>query len=231
MAVPNEVVKGRRDEQKKSSPNTREPWTLSGTLAGLVFSAIVLSSVPLAMCSIRTIIALPMTVALATAWEYIPQRSLPTFGSIMRIAWDYARVSWTGIGLFSITLGLGSSLVLTVAMMLGSRRFKDLLLGPDGNKTFRPSDLPRYVLPVGAGAMAAIELGVGLAALRWWYDDSLDAVTSAWARMMVCGVFGGVATMFVQSRKFTDRSNRELGEGESSPDSPAGTDAPLTSEV
>ena len=179
-----------------------------GAIAITIFSATFLSTVFTFVLSIRTLMALPATLALATVWEYVSQQSVPSLASTTRLAGEYLQAAETGIGIFSVVVGVCSGPILGVETMFGGRKFRDLLFAEGGTKRFESC----RALVIWTAEIAGMELGIGIAALRWWYGGSFDSVTRNWISAMGCGILGGTITAVLQWRRWGESKCRNDSE-------------------
>lgn len=157
-----------------------------------VSSMIIFPAITPSLLTIRALFSFPTTLACAVSWVYLFKGINPSLKEIGQLGVEIIRSTAVGIVILGAALGVCIGVVTTVRIWA---RKSQSIIPSQKSKTRRwrvKTTMQRLAIVTICGVVAAAELSIGIAALRYWYEKSIDGVTENPVPFIACAVFGGV---------------------------------------
>ena len=152
------------------------------------------------------------TIAFALMWGRISGDMSPTFVVVKQIAIEFLRASACGIFAVGVVIGVFVAFIVTVHTRMNMHKKKDSEAQRKSNRLKKLEKIPAWIRILAVGTFAALELGVGIVLLRWYYEGAIDNVTGDPIRSVACVELGSVIPGLVTEAWKAIRGKKNKGE-------------------
>lgn len=198
------------DNEDNSTPSTNTsaaavpsfPARIGGALGISIFSFSFSASLAAAILAVRALATLPVTAAAALAWDALAQHAAPSLPSSTLTLLHFARTLAVGGGVIATGLGTATAVGFAADTLAGTSVFRGWMLGRTvDDRPWRPSDISPRTLFLCDVVLAAVQITVGVYALRLWDGGAVDDVTGNPLRALACMEVGtAVSGVILRSR-------------------------------